>query len=188
MGRKILVIVDMQNDFITGTLGTPEARNTIPYIVNLIPKFKDNNIILTKDTHNKDTYYDSLEGKHLPIPHCLYGSEGWLIVPETKKALENRQYTSITKTSFGSSYLASFLEKEDHQAARHKNHEERIEEIHIVGVCTDVCVITNAAILKTALPNVEIYVHEKGCAGTLSSRHVQALNVMRSFQINIVED
>ena len=146
MEKKVLVVVDMQNDFITGALGTPEAQAIVPRVVEKIRGF-DGTVLFTQDTHGKD-YLQTQEGKNLPVEHCLRGTWGWQLEPRVEAA---RKSVPIEKPTFGSKGLAEVLK------ARH-TYEGPLEEIQLIGLCTDICVISNALLLKAFLPEVKISV------------------------------
>lgn len=174
---KTLVIIDMQNDFITGPLGTLEAQDVEKFIVKLLHTEAYDKVYLTRDTHTKD-YLATPEGKKLPIPHCIHGTEGWqlseLIINELCKN-KNIPYTIVNKTTFG--YPA--WEECD-------LHGRFDDEIDIVGVCTDICVVSNALILKAEFPSAEIKVIGALCAGTTPENHEKALDIMQACQIDII--
>ncbi len=170
--QNILVVVDMQNDFIDGALGTPEAVAILPRVVERVRGF-DGRVIFTRDTHTSD-YLNTLEGKKLPIPHCLQGSYGWELAP----ALEAlRREPAVDKETFGSRALGALLRAADR--------EEPIGKITLAGLCTDICVISNALLLKAFLPEVEIAVDAACCAGVTPERHKTALRAMEACQIAI---
>ena len=167
--KKILIVVDMQNDFIDGALGTPEAVAIVPYVKELIGNF-DGKVLFTRDTHF-DNYMQTEEGKNLPVPHCIKGTHGWQI----RKELDDLRKTEpIDKLTFGSSELASILSSEGD-----------IESITFVGICTDICVISNAMLIKAALPEKDIRVDAACCAGVTPESHRRALEAMRMCQIEI---
>lgn len=172
--EKILVIVDMQKDFVDGSLGTKEAQAIIPAVKDKIENF-DGEIIFTMDTHTED-YLNTQEGKKLPVSHCIKGTPGHEIIeklqPYTKKAL-----AIFEKETFGSRKLGSFL-KELHK-------EKEIESIEFIGLCTDICVVSNALLVKAFLPEVSIIVDSNCCAGVTPEKHESALETMRSCQIEI---
>ena len=173
---KVLVVVDMQNDFVEGTLGTKEACAIVPDVVKMIEEF-DGKIVATRDTHMED-YMDSQEGKNLPVIHCVKGTDGWKINSEIQKALDERQAVVIDKPTFGSVELGEYVRKLDR--------EEPVEEILLIGVCTDICVISNALLLKAYLPEVPVKVAASYCAGVTPEQHAQALEAMKPCQIEIV--
>ena len=169
---KILVVVDMQNDFIDGALGTPEAVEIVPYVKELIQKF-DGKVLFTRDTHFPN-YMDTQEGKNLPVPHCIQGTSGWEIRPELEAL---RTTETIDKLTFGSSQLPEILKEE-----------ENIESITFIGLCTDICVISNVMITKAFFPEVPLIVDAKACAGVTPESHKNALAAMKMCQITIVNE
>ena len=170
--QKILLVVDMQNDFIDGALGTAEAEKIVPLVKEKIEGF-DGTVLFTRDTHF-DNYMETQEGKRLPVPHCIKGTEGWQI----RKELDALRTTeAIDKLTFGSSELGQLLVK--------RNEEEPIESITVIGLCTDICVISNALLAKAFLPETEIRVDAKCCAGVTPQSHENALNAMSVCQIVI---
>lgn len=170
--QKILLVVDMQNDFIDGALGTAEAEKIVPLVKEKIEGF-DGTVLFTRDTHF-DNYMETQEGKRLPVPHCIKGTEGWQI----RKELDALRTTeAIDKLTFGSSELGQLLVK--------KNEEEPIESITVIGLCTDICVISNALLAKAFLPEAEIRVDARCCAGVTPQSHENALNAMSVCQIVI---
>lgn len=173
---KVLVVVDMQNDFVDGALGTREACAIVPDAVKTIEEF-DGKIVATRDTHTEN-YMDSQEGKNLPVIHCVKGTEGWQINSEIQKALDEKQAVVIDKPTFGSVELGEYVRKLDR--------EEPVEEILLIGVCTDICVISNALLLKAYLPEAPVKVAASCCAGVTPEQHAQALEAMKPCQIEIV--
>ena len=182
---KVLIVIDMQNDFVTGGLGSEEARGIIPQVVDKIKEYKAQNstVVFTRDTHN-DNYLDTQEGKFLPVKHCIEGTKGWEIVDEIKVCMEEDSIV-INKPTFGSIELANkirqILSKEDIF-----NIEET--QIELIGVCTDICVVSNALILKAFLPEVELRVDASCCAGVTQEKHKSALETLRSCQVSIIND
>lgn len=176
---KIVIIIDTQRDFITGSLGTPEAQAMIPRLADKINHSSDDTyFIFTKDTHY-DNYLETAEGKKLPIKHCIKETEGWEIPTELTEHFANSPLT-IEKTTFGSYDLVKkIIEITD-------SNDDKIEEIELCGLVSDICVISNALILKTFFPNCDIVVDSKCCAGTTPEAHEAALTVMRSCQIEVV--
>lgn len=170
---KVLVVVDMQNDFIDGALGTPEAQAILPSVVELVRGF-DGTVFFTRDTH-QENYMDTAEGKKLPVPHCIQGTQGWEIAPPLETL---RETAAIDKITFGSTQLAS-----DMMALASK---ETIESITLVGLCTDICVISNALVLKASLPETPIAVIASCCAGVTPQTHQNALEAMKLCQIDII--
>ena len=170
--QKVLVVVDMQNDFINGALGTKEAVAIVPNVEEKIKNF-DGVVLFTRDTH--ETYYlDTQEGKKLPVPHCIRDTEGWQIRSELDAL---RKTEPIDKETFGSTDLAGKLVA--------MNEDDEIENITFVGLCTDICVISNALLTKASLPEVPIIVDAKCCAGVTPESHENALKAMEVCQIQI---
>ncbi|MGB5823048.1 MAG: isochorismatase family cysteine hydrolase [Proteocatella sp.] len=183
--KKILVVVDMQNDFVDGALGTPEAVKIVPSVVAKIKKYMDdeNNVYFTRDTHEED-YLETQEGQSLPVEHCIEGTYGWQFNPEIEALIyeidQNTRDVVFEKPGFGSMRLAETLRREFK--------EEKNLEIELVGLCTDICVVTNALLLKTYLPEAMISVDASCCAGVTPASHQEALNVMKMCQVNIVNE
>lgn len=175
MDNKYLIVVDMQNDFISGSLGTSEAIAIVPSAIEKISNY-DGTVIFTKDTHFAN-YFDTQEGKNLPVKHCIKDTYGWELEEELKKFQKEKNCAVYEKTSFGSAELA--------QEMKNWNKEAPITEIEIIGLCTDICVVSNALLLKAALPEVPIFVDASCCAGVTLSKHEAALAVMSSCQIGI---
>ena len=171
---RILVVVDMQNDFIDRALGTKEAEAIVENVANKIRSF-DGKIIYTKDTHGRD-YLNTQEGKNLPVEHCIRESEGWELSSKIPVADDA---TVFEKPTFGSKELGTYLEK----LAKDVD----IEEIEVIGLCTDICVISNALLIKAFLPEVKITVDSSCCAGVTPESHKNALDAMKTCQINIIQ-
>lgn len=169
---KILIVVDMQNDFIDGSLGAEGALNIIPYVKEKIERFSGE-VIFTMDTHGSD-YLETLEGKNLPIIHCIKNTEGWKL----REGLYKEETKIFEKNHFASLDLAEYLFS--------LNKKEKIESIELIGICTDICVISNAILIKSFLPEVEIIVDSKACAGVTSESHEKALATMKMCQIKII--
>ena len=169
---KVLVVIDMQNDFIDGALGTPEACAIVPAVVDKIRNF-DGLVLATRDTHGAD-YLNTQEGRNLPVEHCIKGTKGWELNPEISALIKE---APIDKPTFGSCELGMKLK----ELAEHEN----IENITLIGVCTDICVISNAMIIKAFLPEVPVTVVKDCCAGVTPESHLRALEAMRSCQIEI---
>ncbi len=167
--NRALVVVDLQNDFVSGALGTPEAQAIIPKVCEKIRNW-EGDIFVTRDSHKAD-YLNTREGRFLPVEHCIFGTPGWLINDEVKNALDTkRNYVySCTKETFGSTLLPQYL--------------RRYDEIEFIGLCTDICVISNVLIVKAFYPEKNIYVDAKCCAGVTPAKHEAALEVMRSCQV-----
>jgi nicotinamidase-related amidase len=170
---KILVVVDMQNDFIDGALGTPEAEKIVPEAAEKIRTF-EGRVLFTRDTHEPD-YAETQEGRKLPVAHCIRGTGGWQLRAEIDAL---RTEPAIDKNTFGSILLAETL-RELHQNSP-------IERIELIGLCTDICVISNALLLKAFLPEIPILVDASCCAGVTPERHRQALSAMQACQIDIL--
>ena len=184
--RKILLVVDMQNDFIEGSLKTEQAPKIIPNVVKKINDKENQLIIFTQDTHGED-YLEIQEGKKLPVEHCIENTHGWEINKDILNAwknkqdriiLENRENNSIIKDTFGSKDLITVLKE--------INAESPIEEIEIAGLCTDICVISNALLIKAYFPEIEIVVDSACCAGVTPESHETALNAMKACQVTVI--
>ena len=169
---KYLIVIDMQKDFVDGALGTKEAVAIVPNVVEKIKGF-DGKVLFTRDTHHEN-YMDTQEGKILPVPHCIEGTEGFELVPEIKMLCDSKP---IDKPVFGSAELGMKLQAE--------NEREVIESITLVGLCTDICVISNAFVIKSFLPEVTIVVDASCCAGVTPESHLRALESMKTCQIQI---
>ena len=174
--NRFLVVVDMQNDFIDGSLGTAEARGILPSVIETVKSFCGK-VVFTRDTHRAN-YLESREGKALPVEHCIEGTDGWQIQSELEALRVNIGAPVINKPTFGSVELAEYLASE--------NEKEPIEEIILVGLCTDICVISNAMVIRALLPEVKISVIESACAGVTPESHNRALDSMRTCQIEIL--
>ena len=171
---NILVVVDMQNDFIDGALGTPEAVAIVPKVMVKMMNF-DGLVLATRDTHGED-YLEKQEGKKLPVVHCIKGTHGWEIKDEIQQLLISQP---IDKPTFGSEALGKVLKDLN-------NDVELIDSITLVGLCTDICVISNAMLLKAFLPEVPIMVDASCCAGVTPESHERALEAMKACQIEII--
>ncbi len=174
---KVLIAVDLQKDFIDGALGTPEARAIVPAAAEKIAGF-DGLVAVTMDTHGPD-YLDTREGGDLPVPHCLEGTPGWELDPAVRAALESRgtPWETFRKPTFGSAALGRRLA----ELAR----ETPLEEIELIGLCTDICVISNAMVCRAFLPEVPIRVDPACCAGVTPASHETALAAMAACQVRI---
>ncbi len=171
--QDILLVIDMQNDFIDGALGTKEAVAIVPKVEEKIKNF-EGTVFFTRDTHMPE-YLETQEGNNLPVPHCIKGTDGWQI----RKELEELRSTEpIDKVTFGSKDLGEKL------AAIEK--EEGIRSITLIGLCTDICVISNALLVKAFLPEVPIIVDASCCAGVTPDSHNTALSAMEACQIKVV--
>ena len=174
--RKVLVVVDMQNDFIDGSLGTKEAQAIVPKVVEKIREYDPWNVYLTRDTHYEN-YLDTQEGRNLPVTHCIFGSDGWQVRREIAEAAGEAKI--VDKPTFGSNQLAGILMAERAQEAL---------EIELVGVCTDICVVSNALLFKAAMPEAPITVDASCCAGVTPDRHKAALETMKACQIKVINE
>lgn len=170
MKNKILIVVDMQNDFIDGVLGTKEAVSIVPNVKKKIEEYKEkgHDIIFTRDTHY-DNYLETNEGKHLPYEHCILNTQGWKVRDE----LYDEKYLHINKESFGYNAWDTCIDA-------------GVEDIELVGLCTDICVVSNALILKATFPEANITVDASCCAGVTPEKHMAALETMKSCQINVI--
>jgi len=167
--RKILVVIDMQNDFIDGALGTPEAEDIVEAVKEKIRAYPTRDVCATMDTHGED-YLDTQEGRYLPVEHCICGTDGWQIRPDIAELLTEAKI--FEKPTFGSTRLAEALRALPEEI-----------EIELVGLCTDICVVSNALLLKAFLPETTISVDASCCAGVTPEKHRAALETMRSCQI-----
>ncbi len=174
---NILVVVDVQNDFVDGVLGTPEAQRMLPALLEKVRNF-NGTVILTQDTHTTE-YLNTQEGRYLPVPHCIEGTQGWEFAEELKVLKANCGYEVYRKPTFGSVQLAARL------LADYEKGE--LDSVELVGLCTDICVISNALLLKANMPELPIYVDADCCAGVTPEKHNAALEVMRSCQIIVKE-
>lgn len=172
--ENILVVIDIQNDFVDGALGTKEAQGIIE---NAAKKIKDFNgkIFVTLDTHYEN-YMETAEGKNLPVPHCIKGTKGWELNSKIKEALEGKNYTVVEKITFGSKELPTIIEKEVGKEF----------PALLLGLCTDICVVSNALLLKANFPENEISVDASCCAGVTPETHNAALDTMGCCQIKII--
>lgn len=166
---KLLIVVDMQNDFVTGSLGSPEAAAILPNVRAKIEQYIANGdrVIFTRDTHFDD-YLNTNEGRHLPVPHCIKGTDGWQVVSE----LDRADCKHIDKTQFG-------FPSWDAIGIKH------YDSVELVGVCTDICVVSNALIIKALAPELDVSVDARCCAGVTPEAHKAALQTMKSCQINV---
>lgn len=167
---ELLLIIDMQNDFITGSLPSENGSKIIPYIIDLCNKFPKENIYFTQDTHNKD-YLQTNEGKNLPIEHGIKDTHGWQIINELQPYILPNHI--IEKDQFAAIDLINIIEKLNPTT------------INIVGVCSDICVLNNALLLKTYFPNIIFNIYENGCAGTTIENHQKAIDLLKINHINI---
>ena len=172
--KKLMIVVDMQKDFVDGALGTGEAVAIVP---NVVEKIKNHvgGIIVTYDTHF-DNYMYTSEGKNLPVPHCIKGTDGWQLDKNVQVALEGREYTAVEKLTFGSVDLPNLIAEK---------YDVNDLEIELIGLCTDICVVSNALILKASFTETPISVDSACCAGVTPESHDAALTTMKMCQINV---
>ena len=169
---KYLIVVDMQTDFIDGALGTPEAVAILPYVKEKIENF-DGKVLFTRDTHTPD-YLTTQEGRNLPVEHCIKGTDGWQIHPTLEPL---RKTDAIDKPTFGSTALMELLKNE-----------KDVESLEFIGLCTDICVISNAMLAKANFLEIPVTVDAKCCAGVTPASHKNALDAMKMCQIKIINE
>lgn len=170
---KMLIVVDMQNDFVTGSLANQTALEVIPFIKSEIESGKYSRVLFTQDTHY-DNYLETQEGKNLPVKHCIFGTKGWDVVDELKEYVTDTN--SIQKPTFG---FNGWNEEKFGIAD--------VDEVVFVGTCTDICIVSNVLILKAMYPEKKVTVLANGCAGLTPEKHKAALETMKSCQVNVVE-
>lgn len=175
MKHKLLIVVDMQKDFVTGALGSGEAQNILPKVVEKVKNF-DGEVVFTQDTHGED-YLATQEGKNLPVAHCIKGTAGWELEEGLGMLCKEKGARCFQKGTFGSVELAKEI----------KAQEDFLASIELVGVCTDICVVSNALLLKAYMPEMPIFVDASCCAGVTPQKHAAALETMRSCQIHVTE-
>ena len=173
--KKFLVVVDMQKDFVDGSLGTIEAQGIVRNVCEKIKGF-EGEIICTFDTHNEN-YLDTAEGKKLPVKHCIKGTKGFELDEDVKSALAGKDYTIVEKPTFGSVKLPEII-KEKAQGEEFT--------VELIGLCTDICVVSNALLIKANFPEAEVFVDSSCCAGVTVESHNAALETMKSCQINVI--
>ncbi len=173
--NKKLIMIDIQNDFVTGVLGTKEAQQMLPRLMEKTGSFQGE-ILMTQDTHFEN-YLETQEGKLLPVSHCIKGTKGWELVPELEELRQQRKAKVYQKSCFGSIRLA-----EDLKAAYE---EGQLDGVELAGLCTDICVVSNALLIKAFLPEIPVIVDAGCCAGVTVEKHMAALEVMRSCQVII---
>lgn len=179
MKKEVLVVVDMQNDFINGALGSKEAEAIVDKVVEKIAGF-EGEIIATYDTHETN-YMDTREGKYLPVPHCIRETEGWKLNPSVEEALDKAGHRAVYKPTFGSVELVDMIKN----FLQENNLAETELVITLIGLCTDICVVSNAMLLKANFPEMDIRVDSACCAGVTPEKHEAALETMRSCQIDV---
>ena len=173
--KDVLIVVDMQNDFIDGALGTAEAVSIVPNVVEKVKNFPGT-VIFTRDTHTEN-YLSTQEGRKLPVAHCVKGTPGWQIRAELEAL---RKTDAVDKPGFGSTALTHMLASMDRA--------EGLSSVTLVGLCTDICVISNAMLIKAALPEVPVIVDAACCAGVTPASHKNALEAMKMCQIEIINE
>ena len=175
--KKFLIVVDMQKDFVDGALGSAEAQAILPAVDARIRQRRDEGwtVLATLDTHEAD-YIETREGRYLPVPHCIRGTEGWQLHPAVREALDGCE--TVEKPTFGSVRLPDIIRSrvspEDHVT------------IELIGLCTDICVVSNAMLLKAAFPEADLAVCRSCCAGVTPAKHEAALETMASCQIDVI--
>lgn len=170
--KKFLIVVDMQKDFVDGALGTKEAVAIVPNVVKKIENF-DGEIFATLDTHF-DNYMETSEGKNLPVKHCIKNTDGWLLDKKVKAALDKKGFTPVEKNTFGSTDLPALIKEKSGDGEL---------SIEVIGLCTDICVVSNALILKASFPEADIKIDPECCAGVTPEAHIAAVKTMASCQI-----
>ena len=183
--KKILVVIDMQNDFIDGPLGTPEAVAIVDKVCDKIREGEWDKVYATMDIHGK-AYLDSQEGKKLPVEHCIIDTDGCEINNKVFEALDSFNYTELHKETFGFHAWPTYILDDLYYGFKYLRGENI--ELTLVGVCTDICVISNALLLKAHYPEMKIVVDASCCAGTTPEKHRMALEVMKSCQVDVVNE
>ncbi len=174
--KKILIVVDMQKDFVDGALGSAEAVAIVDNVVKKIVGF-DGDIIVTYDTH-PENYMETQEGKNLPVPHCIKGTDGWKLDAKVQAALNDKSYKTVEKPTFGSTELPEYIKA---------NYISDDIEIELIGLCTDICVVSNALLLKANFLETKVSVDAACCAGVTVESHNAALLTMKMCQVNVKE-
>lgn len=173
--KKLLIVVDMQNDFVDGALGTPEAAAIVDNVARKIAAF-DGDIIVTLDTH-QENYMETQEGKFLPVPHCVKGTAGWALNPRVQAALDQKSYKVLEKPTFGAVELPEYIKA---------NYDPAELDIQLIGLCTDICVISNALLLKAHFLETPVSVDAACCAGVTVESHNAALTTMKMCQVSVI--
>lgn len=176
MANDYLIVIDMQNDFVDGALGTPEAQAIVEGVVARARDFAGT-VVFTRDTH-AENYLQTQEGRNLPVTHCVRGTAGWELAPAVAEVAEGLGAPVFDKPTFGSAELAAWLVE--------RNAECPIDSIELAGLCTDICVVSNALLIKAMLPEVPMRVDAKLCAGVTPASHEAALATMRSCQVAVL--
>lgn len=174
--KKILIVVDMQKDFVDGALGTAEAVAIVDNVVEKIENF-GGDIVVTYDTH-AENYMETQEGKNLPVPHCIKGTDGWELDSKVQAALDKKAYKAIEKPTFGSTKLPEYIRA---------NYDPAEIEIELIGLCTDICVVSNALLLKANFLETKVSVDAACCAGVTVESHNAALLTMKMCQVNVIK-
>lgn len=177
MKEKYLLVIDVQNDFVAGSLGSEDAQNVLKNIIKKVKDF-DGTVMFTRDTHQED-YLSTQEGRYLPVKHCIEGTDGWQLVDSLQDYANRHESIIYDKPSFGNMNLASDI-KSLYKLGR-------LESVELIGLDTDICVISNALIIKAAVPELPIYVDPACCAGSSREKHEAAIEVMKSCQIQMVQ-
>lgn len=172
--KKLLVVVDMQNDFVTGALPNERAQEFLPKMSEYVKNF-DGDVVFTMDTHGEN-YMNTQEGKNLPVPHCIRGTEGWQIVPELQAFIKPFRENVFEKPTFGSIKLAEWITAAEY------------EEVYFCGVCTGICVINNVALTKAYCTELPVKVIANLCACVTPETHQNALEAMKVFQVEVIEE
>ena len=175
--KKLLLVIDMQNDFIDGSLGTKEAQKILPAVIEKVREF-DGDVIFTRDTHFEN-YMETQEGRRLPVPHCIKGTAGWELAPELERLRIEKNAPVFDKLTFGCKELPVYLAE---------SYPEGLESAELIGVCTDICVISNALLLKAFFPELPVSVTASLCAGVTPESHEIALKAMKMCQIEVRQE
>ena len=175
---KYLIVIDMQKDFVTGALGTKEAQAILPNVIARIEAAKaaGETVLYTLDTHETD-YMNTAEGRKLPVPHCIKGTDGWQLDAKVQAALANKAYRVIEKPTFGSTELPEYIKV---------NYSNTEVEFELIGLCTDICVVSNALMLKANFIESKVSVDASCCAGVTVESHNAALTTMKMCQVNVI--
>ncbi|MDM8302838.1 cysteine hydrolase family protein [Collinsella tanakaei] len=177
MANNYLVVIDMQKDFVDGALGTPEAQVIVDDVAAYARAF-EGTVVFTRDTHEAD-YLQTQEGRNLPVEHCIRDTPGWQLVPALEAVRADRQALVFDKPTFGSVELVWWLAQ--------RNDEEPIDSIEVIGLCTDICVVSNALLIKAHFPEIPVRTQAHLCAGVTPAAHEAALTTMRSCQVEVSE-
>lgn len=171
--KHLLIVIDMQNDFIDGSLGTSYAPSILPFVKQEICSSEYDGVVATMDTHQSD-YLDTFEGKHLPVEHCIQGTQGWKIHSDILDALNARQATIFQKDHFASLDLIDYVANND------------VQKVTMLGICTDICVVSNALLLKAHFPNLPIIVKADGCSATSKQAQQSSIEILKNCQIEVI--